>query len=535
MTRLMKWQFVVVAFLVSPLFVRVAQANTISAASCNTGDVQVAINAAAEGDAVLIPPGTCSWTSGVAISGKGIVIQGAGSGRIIAYDNGTENLTVATGTLTMTIAGYSPGFSSPSIANGETLRVFENNFETNWMQGTVTSLVGSTLTMNITSTGGSGTTHRWLVATVPQTVLIDNSTSPLFDISEDSSFHTDWSGIKVAKGTGTSGAITMRYNSSGQAILIHDCWMELFNIDMIEAKTNRGVIWNCSANGSSASDTLMATGFFVRIKIDSPQSGQLTWTQPSYWGTTDTDGQRNLYVENCDIHATQGATDNDDNGRMVWRHNLMDHAIFSTHGADSSPYGQRYFEYYNNVGNFNGYSDGTTFNMANGWIGFVRGGTFIAHDNSLPAISSPDYTKPDIEMTVYNLQLSAGPNPCWGAGTSGGADYHAPRQVGFGRVTGTGTDGSGRTNDSVTYVGDSEPIYIWNNGRTYNIGTPDYGGSACTSPDRSSNYIVSGRDYFQGTAKPGYAPYTYPHPLTLGQTSGGNSPAPPSSLTATVQ
>ena len=59
-------------------------------------------------------------------------------------------------------------------------------------------------------------------------------------------------------------------------------------------------------------------------------------------------------------------------------------------------------------------------------------------------------------------------------------------------------------------------------------------GLECSSPDTASNYIVSGRDYIFG-AKPGYSPYTYPHPLTLGQSSQGNSPASPSDLSATVE
>ena len=85
----------------------------------NRSDVQAAINSAAEGDTVIVPEGTCTWTSGVTISGKGIIVQGAGSGRIIAYDNGTETLTIGTGTKTFTIAGYSPGFSASSITAGE--------------------------------------------------------------------------------------------------------------------------------------------------------------------------------------------------------------------------------------------------------------------------------------------------------------------------------------------------------------------------------------------------------------------------------
>ena len=80
------------------------------------------------------------------------------------------------------------------------------------------------------------------------------------------------------------------------------------------------------------------------------------------------------------------------------------------------------------------------------WWFFVRGGTFVIFDNTLLPIQSQDYgTKDDVNMTEMALQRNAGPIPCWGAGTSGGADYYAPRQVGMGYVTGTGVDGKGQS------------------------------------------------------------------------------------------
>ena len=49
------------------------------AASCSSADVQAAVNAAASRDRVLVPAGTCSYTSAVNVpNGKNITIQGAG-------------------------------------------------------------------------------------------------------------------------------------------------------------------------------------------------------------------------------------------------------------------------------------------------------------------------------------------------------------------------------------------------------------------------------------------------------------------------
>ena len=44
--------------------VAAADAATLTAATCSTTDVQRAINNALTGDLVVIPGGTCTWTSG---------------------------------------------------------------------------------------------------------------------------------------------------------------------------------------------------------------------------------------------------------------------------------------------------------------------------------------------------------------------------------------------------------------------------------------------------------------------------------------
>jgi hypothetical protein len=520
--------------LVSSFFSAMTHAATYTAATCGSRDVQSAINSTVRGDTVLIPAGTCTWTSGVTISGKGIAIKGAGSGRIIAYDDGVENLTVGTGALTVKVAGFSPGFSGASFTPGGILRVFQNNAQGNYMQGTVTSYVGGVLTMNITTTAGGSTTHRWLIATMATTTIVNNSASTsLFSITEDTSVHTNISGIHFALGTGAATLISLDYTSAGQAILIHDCWMEQVGggANSIDSGTARGVIWNVSMNGSSGGSDLSNTPA-IRIHGDGTNTA---WTTPALWGSLDTTGQVAMYIETSDFHCLL-ASDNDSNGKMVWRYNLMDHAMLATHGADTSTWGQRYFEFYNNTGVFYGYNDGTTFNL-NGWIFLVRGGTFVAHHNTLPAQVSTDYgTKADITMTVMNLQRDAGPNPCWGAGKSGGANYPAPRQVGLGYVTGNATAGGGSQMDAIGYVGDSEPVYIWGNSRSpLSVAITDYVPDECDNPDTSINYIVLNRDYFNGMGKPSYTPYTYPHPLTLGTGTVPGVPPSPTNLSATVQ
>ena len=560
-------KYLTLTYILAAIFSAEARANTITAADCNASSVQSAINSAVGGDTVIIPSGTCIWTSGVTISGKGIKLQGSGSGRVIGVSVTSSAVSIGTGTKTFSgvIAATVNGVLSsaqPIVTPGQTLIIYENGFLANFMQGTATSLTGGVLTMNITSAGGTcGTAgppntmnsncKRWLITTLPSTRLINNSSSYMVTITEDSTVHTTVTGIQFAKGTSTAPATIYinRNNSGGRAVLIHDNFFQP-NAEGIDSDTNRGVIWNNSFVYSP-----MSVGQFSAIRIKDPANTTLStsWSTPSTMGMADTTGENNLYFETNDMHAVDGGTDWDDNSRAVFRYNFLNNATASSHGADTSYIGARHLEYYNNVGIFQAYSDGTTANLQR-WL-FMRGGTFAFHDNTLPVISSVDWgAKTDIDMTVMTLRRQDTLS-CWGAGFSTPGQYYpAPRQVGFGYVTGKGTvtyPPLGYNNSSQTthtggytggvYAGDSEPVYIWNNNRTMNLATSNYpigqGGSTCPTsptPDSSSVYLQAGRDYFNnGTAKPGYAPYTYPHPLTLGSVSG-TPPAPPTGLTAIV-
>ena len=501
----------------------VADAATITAATCFPTDVQAAINSTASGDTVAIPSGTCSWTSGVSISGKGIRLLGSGSGRIIAYT--ADTLTVAVGAMSTTITMTNT--PTATITAGQTLRISQLGNRANFMEGTVTAWNSATglLALNVTSTGGSGATHRWLVSTPPATVLTDNISSgaTMIDITEDVSRHVEIGGIKIGAGAATGNGIVITPVPTGLAVLIHDCWFESgpTMASSIRSGTNRGVVWYSSFDSSPFSLAPLA------VQRKDPTNNTVnSWTTPSTMGAADTTGQSNFYVEDCDFHAWLNATDSDDNTRTVYRRNLMNNAAFGSHGADTSSYGNRHFEIYDNRLVFNGYSDGTTFNM-NWWV-FVRGGTFVFTGNTVDKIVSSDYgNKQDVLMTIENLGRDSGPNPCWGLNTTGGVDYHVPRQVGFGYVTGLGhaPDSTGTANDAIIYVGDSEPAYIWNNtvnNGPLNVGVSDYGnvsGNSCFitrggTPDSVANYIAEGRDYFNdGTIKPGWTRYTYPHPL----------------------
>ena len=65
----------------------------------------------------------------------------------------------------------------------------------------------------------------------------------------------------------------------------------------------------------------------------------------------------------------------------------------------------------------------------------------------------------------------------------------------------------------------ADPIYIW--GNTLNYQYPDAAYGPAVNGAVGQNIVVNGRGYVNGTAKPGYTPMVYPHPLVAG------NPTPP--------
>jgi chitodextrinase len=353
-----------------------------------------------------------------------------------------------------------------------------------------------------------------MFATDAATDIINNvAFGPLVAVTESTLGNIDISGIRFEHAQGLSltesshsAFIELSYAAGGQPVFIHDDFFLGYTYgDQIKSHTNRGVIWNDSFVSLPFSQAPIA------IHLPAP-SLSTSWTSPSTMGTNDTTGTSNLYVEDVDFHGWLNATDFDDNARSVIRHSLFDNAGFGVHGPDSSSFGQRHFEVYDSEFHRSDFSDGQTLNV--NWWFLIRGGTAVITDNIMPAFGGSDYGgKTGIVLAVWNLQFNGGPNPLWGANIAG-VQFPVPRQIGRGYVNGTGLDGEGRNKDSITFVGDSEPIYIWNNTGAYTIGASQYS-TPLAGQDVVADYVVAGRDYIT-SAKPGYTKFPYPHPLRSG-------------------
>ena len=410
-----------VALVLTALSSSEGQAATRVAASCSRTDVQTAINAAVDGDTVVIPVGSCTWTSGI-VTNKQITISGQTKGAVF-----------------------------------------------------------------ITHGAGSG---------------------DLLSITTGSSFSTRVSNINFLPGTGTGRY--MLITGSGRPPVVHDNYFRVPNFQLAQCMTikrNGAVIHHNTFESLTASGTGGSGGAgsgCVQLKNESGTS----WSTASTMGAADSSGTANMYIEdNIFTNIYLQVIDCDDNARTVIRFNTFNDSGFVCHGADTSPVGARHTEVYNNVFIFHssGAINGVPFplNLNRWW--YVRGGTGIATDNVMADITSGTWgAKPEIQLTVQQLRRNAGPNACCNS-------YPCLNQIGQSH------NGSSRTTD---------PLYIWNNtgtGSPQSPGLVDYEPNECPGNNHTSGWVQQGRDYVIGP-KPGYAKYTYPHPLVSTQAQTPSAP-----------
>jgi hypothetical protein len=198
-------------------------------------------------------------------------------------------------------------------------------------------------------------------------------------------------------------------------------------------------------------------------------SGNASWSQPLQLGTANAVFIEDNYFRQASVNDP-GRTHHiaSNNGsRYVFRHNQIDDGNLNSqaidaHGFDYWPRGSRSYEVYNN-----------TVKVGKRWLACnIRGGDGVIFNNQF----SGTY--------AYGIMLQ---------------DYGA-REKHFGYPA----------KDQI------RDLYIWNN--TLN-GAPLTLGNIIV---RETTHIKLGRD-FRMQARPGYRPYTYPHPLASGGGSGGGS------------
>jgi hypothetical protein len=455
MTRFIKW--LLLASLLSPLFVWEAQANTVTAASCNVSDVHAAINAASDGDTVLIPSGSCSWSSG--------------------------------------------------ITTTKQIKIIGTNIYPNVSGGTVITDADT------------------------------NSADTLLSVTTGGSFHVVIAGISFLPGTGTGSYITVL--GTGLVALMHDMAFNIPNFQLLHAvnwQSQGGVIWH--TNWYSTSNLSGTCG----EKIGS-DSGSLSvvppgpkWDTPSTMGTLDTNGNENVYLEDNTFTYIGQIPDVGDNGRVVIRHNTFTNISGGLIHGSTGAVGGRFVEIYNNS-----YLNTNPLRAADRYF-WWRAGTAVVTQNHFDALSGGGCygSKDSLTFSVENAARQGNWGCCQGNmcfhQTGSGSNNQVQSPVSVSGAPQTATDN--------TQI--SDPVYVWDNSGA-GQGSAHYGfndGSprdcptinpATGNPYTTTDFFHAGRDYFfddSGTnagAKPGWAPFTYPHPLR------GTTPAPPKNLTVVVQ
>jgi hypothetical protein len=433
-------------------------AATYTAATCGSSDVQAAINAAANGDTVTIPSGSCTWASGISTT-KQITLQGA--------TTPTRNATATDGV-------------------------------------TITAAVGSGVNLMAFTIGSSA--------------------------------RTTIANIRFLPGSSKANAY-ISINGTGLAPSMHDMYFNIPNFQLnraVEWFVTGGVVWNTTFDstfnlaGACGTQVGSDSGSFV-VKSNKK------WDDASTMGTLDVSGDQNLYIEDSIFSYVGQMPDLDDNSRVVLRHNQISNSSGLTHGP-TGQYGGRHIELYGNTFSF------TNINRPLTRYFWFRAGTAVITQNSIQAINAaPCYQNASSFQFIVE---SATRNTSHGCCT-GYMCWHQP---------GSGSDG---TTHSQSYLSSSQtptdayqspdPVYIWNNtgtgqapGRITSVNDSDM---SCNTGNTTGTFFVLNRDYFVDTtsspssgAKPGWAPYTYPHPLRSGSGGdSGGSPVPPTQVRATVQ
>jgi hypothetical protein len=473
---------------------------TVAANTCSSSDVQSAIDRADDGDTVTIPAGKCTWLTTVVVNQKAITLQGAGMDKTILVDAVPKVST-----------GNPPGHmlmvhTKPGLLTRVTAMTFDGSTG-------ITDIFNKSMLMLDGSSKSWRIDNIRFIATRTSAVSIYGFT---YGVLDHSIFdfkghriplyvhHNTWNGVPFGDGSwndemylGTERAVFIEdnvFNGDGSA-LMHglDGWSG--HRVVYRYNTLNNVIISNHGTESSARMRGARSYEFYRNRISyngangpwpnaiSIRSGNGVVFENTVTGNFSVLGSYNHYRDNM-MYGIWGMCD----GNSAW--DVNDGVVYAT-GTHNGAGGQKVL------------SDSTKAWKSDQWVGYsvsnvTRGNSSVITSNEGNAISA---------RSVGQTQGL----PLWQSGDQ----YRITRasicldQVGRGKgdlLTGSTPSPKAWPNQ------ESEPAYAW--GNTLN-GAPYQMSSA-------SPIIKDGRDYFNGTQKPGYVPYTYPHPLVAGSKGPSN-------------
>jgi hypothetical protein len=517
---------------------------TYTAASCNQSDVNAVINGpthkAANGDTIVIPSGTCTWNSGITISGVGIDITGTGSPNT---GGGTTGAGTSNTTLIDNISGNAGAFFNfTGLGFGQTAKVELLTMSASGAAGN--SIVGPILFMGACTASGC------------PNIRVDN--------------------INYTAGTWET-------PMSGGFIVLDNVF---------------GVV-----DHNTASESTVGSPPLVQVNYDSWQGvgnyGDNSFASPDTFGTAQA-----MYIENNHLDGVRGSENDVSSGgysgvggaRYVCRFNTVVNmsgtGLCSAHGTawTGRPRGQRQVEvYYNTVGvggcdSIDGLNAGTGYYFSN-TISAPGGGC-----NKFVSLDIPTFIKTAApwgncdgtglyDQVPFTSTSACIDQPGSGRGTLLSSLTPLLVTLGVAGWPNPALDPVYEAGERMSTGGLGSPVFVASDGsQTRILANRDYyaevSQSAQSTPSSPFNgavgtgygslanrpttctphvgYWATDQGNWNGSGSGGqgelyictatnnwtmsYEPYTYPHPLTAGGTSGNDTaPNAPTSLTAAVE
>lgn len=485
-------------------FAGVGEAATYTAADCTYAAVNTAVASAVDGDTVIVPAGTCTWSiaSGHRLiigsstsTNKGIKLRGDPNGDTIIYSNS--------------------GASLGCQGDRNIIEIFEDVSH---------HVEVFDFTFGDAGGGCGGGNQSWYI-------------------------------MQIKPKTG----------NNGKPVLLHDNNCALPRcVRFVRSYTGRGIIYRNTFSATEWHGPETNDDNNTRQFASCTGATRPFLSLPTY-GVDDPTGTLHFYVEDNTLHAVTTATDFYESCRAVVRHNRFEAAHVGTHGLDSGGAGSssaRHGEVYGNafVQVFDPQA-GPTFGAGNtGYTQWVsaRGGSWRIFSNSMDnfnhgfgAVAARLFA---LSQAATNCNGQTCWWSCWGTasnplhGTNGtnnfaGAQYPLAQQAGLGWNGGSvpGVNYSVASQPSGASVSGYiiEGIYVWNNtGSEDSKNSVVFGSTTagqCPSPDSHAGYIQQNRDWFN-SAPAGYTACdttyysaaagldcNYPHRLRHDQTSNPGS------------
>lgn len=520
------------------LFPVVANASTIVAASCSETDVQAAITTAVSGDTVSVPAGSCTWSNSsnysITTTGKNLIVQGAGIGQTIitsAKPAGKLGLFSITTSDSFRITGFTfqqtgpqgQGANGSAYINisggGRNIRIDHNAFT--WLQNMekmilLTDVYGvfdhntvtynsaivenTTVTVRLTTFYGGTQGHgSWIVGTLP-------GSADAFYL-EDNTFVRPV-GWPSAAGVGVvdcefGGRFVARYNTLYRSNVnghgtensagYRGClWREVYNntfdtaskpsnlISIVAGfRSGTGIISNNAiVNDSTTPSIIQVTRLNNYLRSDN---------QAVRWGPCDGSNALGKWDKNSSILRDSGTVTS---ASVVGGSGLAAKQVSDSTKTWIATGGGIACDNQSGAGQWSGCKYSLK-NVTQGW-------------------SSVIYSNGATTLTYRGADEGNGSALTFAIGDS----YEIWGFFGIGGDQCIDEPGTGQ---SIALAGNApsvtpaqwaanivEPIYIWSNTRngiSYNTCIGDH-------------HLASNGACVIGVARPGYATYTYPHPLT---------------------